>query len=288
MAANDPSYAGLRYVAAPVPSPTQFGLFSVANILTGEADPHWMAGVEWEPVACTAAGIYNGQLDCPNPGATKTYRSGTPRTTATPFTVYGSFSCSPIGRTQDADDRALDHLIYGEERAVELAIATTATHSSKSLTDAAVVNVTPVPGTPVSIAQGIGILEAWIAANAAGQGTILANRLDALLGGANMAIVEPRPGDTKLLTRLNTPVAALSGFNARTGPNAVAAAAGSAWVFATGGIIQIRRSNPFLLTEQIADSLNRNTNALNILAERTYAVGWDCGTAAVLVTSPTV
>lgn len=276
--------AGLRYVAAPVPSSLPFGLFSVATMVPSDQDPHWQAGVQWQSVTCGPNGIYS-DCTCNFPATTKTYRSGTPLVVATPFTVYGSFSCSPIGHMDDAFDRARAHLYAGEERAVEFAIATQASHTSQALNSTTTVDVTPVVGTPVSVAQGVGLLEAYIGANASGQGVILANRRDVTLMGRDHVIVEPRPTDSVLYTKLLTPVGAMGGFDGKTGPNATAAGTGQSWLFALGGRPVVRRSDVLMVTGQLEDSLNRSNNNLNILAERTYVVGWDCFQAAVLVVS---
>lgn len=280
---NTPCFGGLRYVAAPTPANLPFGIFSIATMVP-ESDPHWQMGVQWEPVACTATGIYS-DCTCNVPATAKTYRTGTPLVIATPFTVYGSFKCSPIGRQDDAFARAKAHLLSGEERSVEFAMATQTTHTSQALNSTNTVDTTPVPGTPVSVAQGVGILEAYIGANASGQGVILANRRDVTLMARDHVLLDPSKSDTNLNTKLLTPVAALGGFDGKTGPSATAAGSGNSWLFALGGRPIIRRSEIMQVTGQIEDSLDRSLNNLSILAERTYAVGWDCFTAAVLVVS---
>lgn len=279
-----PCFGGLRYVAPPVPGPLSFGLFSVSTMVPAGED-HWQMGVQWEPVACGPNGIVS-DCTCNVPGTAKTYRTGTDLVIATPFTVYGSFSCSPIGRLDDAFARARAHLLAGEERAVELAIATQTTHTSQALNSTTTVDITPTPGTPVTVAQGTALLEQQIGSSSSGQGVILAARRDVLLAHRDHVLVAPRQGDNVLYTKLLTPVAALAGFDGKHGPSDTAAATGTSWMFATGGRPIIRRSaEPIMVTQQIADSLDRSVNNLRILAERTYTVGWDCGTYAVLVTS---
>lgn len=279
--------AGLRYVAAPVPSSLPFGLFSVATMVPSDQDPHWQAGVQWESVACGPSGIYS-DCSCNFPATTKTYVAGTPLVVATPFTVYGSFSCSPIGRQDDAFDRARAHLYAGEERAVELAIATQTTHTSQALNSTTTVDITPVIAavhTPVTVSQGVAMLESYIGAHASGQGVILANRREVTLMGRDHVLLDPKPSDSVLYTKLLTPIGAMGGFDGKTGPSATAAAVGNAWLFALGGRPIVRRSDVLMVTGQLEDSLNRSNNNLNILAERTYVVGWDCFTAAIEVVS---
>lgn len=286
MTTPTPCYGGALLVEAPVvPQPVKFGLFSVSEFVTA-GTPHWQQGVMWEPYACGPAASYA----CPSCGENrddlglaKTYTYGVGETQIAPFTVYGSFSCSPIGHWDDAEKRALQNLISGEERAVEAQIASGSMHSSMNLQMPEAVDITPTPGTPVSIPQGLALLEAYGALNGNGEFVIMMNRRESLLANANGTLVKPAESDAYLRTVLNTKVAALSGFNGRTGPNAVAAGAGQAWLFATGKPY-IYRTEPFI-TSQREQSLNTDNNNLRILAERTYAVGWDCFTAGVLVTS---
>jgi hypothetical protein len=285
--ANEPCFdTGLKYVAAPPVQPHRFGLFSTA-LFVPDSDPHWQLGVQWEGVACEAADAY-GHCNCilsgesaPDP---KTYREGTPLTVATPFTVYGSFKCSPIGRWDDAYKRAEDHLLAGEERAVEAEIALGAIHTSAFLTDANSVDITPTPGTPVSVTQGVALLEEYLGANHHSTGVIVGNRRDILLAVAADAVCCPKNTDTALYSGLGTPVAALAGFDGRTGPNADPAGTNEAWLFGMGRPI-IRRSEVFFTPPNRNQALSQRTNDFEVLAERTYAVGWECVTAAVLITS---
>lgn len=286
MTTPTPCYGGALLVEAPVvPQPVKFGLFSVSEFVKNGA-PHWQQGVMWEPYACGPAASYACPTCAQNDGGTapvKTYTEGVGETQVAPFTVYGSFACSPIGHWDDAEKRALQNLLSGEERAVEAQIASGSMHSSMNLQMPEAVDVTPTPGTPVTIAQGLALLESYGALNGNGEFVIMMNRREALLANANGTLVKPNESDAQLRTVLNTPVAALSGFDGRTGPNGVAAGAGRAWLFATGKPY-IYRSEPFMTSTREV-SLNITNNDLHILAERTYAVGWDCFTAGILVSS---
>lgn len=265
---------------------TPFGLFSVAEMITPE-DPHWQQGVEWEPAVCGAAAIYNCPTCNQNNGNTapaKSYAAGPGSDFASPFTVYGSFNCSPIGNWDRAEARAKELLANGEERAVESAIALSTTHAGRALQAATSLDITPTPGTPVTILQGIALLESYIGANSSGQGVIVANKREATLAVAQRAVVRPEAGQTQLFTNVGTPVAAVGGWNGRTGPNNVAAVSPNSWIFVLGSRPRVWRSEVFVTSER-EESLKTTTNDLKIAAERTYIVGWDCFTAAVLVSS---
>lgn len=272
------------YVEAEPNEPLPFGLFSISRIIE-EGPGHWQQGVEWEPAVCGAASLYPCPTCVQNDAGTeplKVYEDGPGTDFATPFTVYGSFHCSPIGNWDRASERARQLLANGEERAAELGIANGTNHTSKALQDASSVDVTPTPGTAVSVAEGLAILEAYIGANGSGKGAIIANRRELLLANENGKLIE-REGD-HLETVLGTPVAAVGGWDGRTGPNNDAAGAGEAWIFALGSAPRIWRSDVFMTAER-ENSLDTAQNNLDILAERTYVIGWDCFTAAVLVNS---
>jgi hypothetical protein len=277
-------YGQPRYVVAEQVEPLQYGLFSIAQ-WPDTGDAHWQQGVEWEPAVCGPASIYA----CPtcdqnnnNTEPEKTYEDGPGSDIAMPFTVYGSFVCSPVGNWDRAEMRARQLLENGGERAVELAIANGSSHTSKALQDATSVDITPTPGTPVTPLQGMALLEAYIGANGAGEGAIIGNRRDILLA-ASEHILERR--DSGLYTMVGTPVAAVAGWDGRTGPNNDAAGTGQAWLFALGSRPRIWRSDVFMTPPSRNNGLDTANNNLAILAEQTYAVGWDCFTAGVLVSS---
>lgn len=271
--------------AAPVLS-LPYGLFSVSNMIE-EADVHWQQGVEWisEP-GCTAARVYACPTCAQNNGNTapaKTYDHGVQVVQALPFTVYASFACSPVGFWEDGFERARVGLQNAEERAVEQEISLGTSHNGNALAGAGTVNVSPTPGTSVSIPQGIAILEQYIGANGSGGGVILMTRREASLASGNHMVA---PVGNQLQTKLGTPVGAMSGYTGVTGPNGVVAAAGTAWMFAVEPP-QIRRSEIFTMPDIREHALSPRTNDFNVLAERTYAINWDCFTVGVLVANGT-
>lgn len=277
-------YGQPRYVEAVDGAPLKYGIFSVANFEGG--DGKWQQGVEWEPQLCGAASGYRCPTCVQNDGDTapaKVYsEAGVPLEEAMPFTVYASFACSPIGNWDRAEARARKFLESGEERAVEAMMADGVHAASRSLYNATTTDITPVVGTPVSVAQGIALLEQYIGENGKGEGVIVGSRRDILLANANGKLICPE-GET-LYTILGTPVAALSGINGKTGPNNDAPEANEAWLWALGSRPRIWRSEAFVTSVREA-SLSTDTNDLKILAERTYAIGWDCFTVGVLIST---
>lgn len=274
------------YVPAEDVLPLPYGLFSV-SVVHDEAHGHWEQGTEWEPQPCGPASIWgcptcaqNNALNAPN----KVPTSGVALRQAFPYVVYGSFQCSPIGNWDRGFDRAREMLANGAERAVEGEFALATVSHSPSLTDAAAIDITPTPGTPVTNLQGVALLEQYIGANAPGQGVILGARRDVTIAISNH-LVCPNDAHTELYTKLATPVAALGGFNGRTGPNGVAAGSGQAWLFALGSRPIVRRSPVSTNPDVREQALRTTNNNFIVLAEQTYSVGFDCFAVGVLVTS---
>lgn len=284
-------YAPARYVAAPSPVAPRFGLFSVSTILEpgseSGAEGHWPLGIEWEPIPCAPASIIGVGCDPATSGNDD--RFGYPKTGAdssnlvvgSPFGVYGSFSCSPIGHWSDAEDRALAHLYAGEERAVERAIYRGEAGNDRSLVDPATVDVTPTPGTAVDIIDGFALLESYLGLNHSGIGVIHGNPREITWAASQYLLADHNASATQLTTQLGTLVASEGGMSATIAPNGATTPGNDYWLYATGRPI-IRRTAPILTSERGA-SLNTSNNDLEVIAERIYVVAWDCATAAVLV-----
>lgn len=274
------------YVPAQDVRPLPYGLFSVSD-MHEMSDGHWGQGVEWEPQPCGPASVWG----CPtcaqnNAGnaANKTPTTGVALRQGFPFTVYGSFQCSPIGNWDRAFERAQEMLTNGEERAVEGELGFGSHIASPALASASSVDATPTPGTPVTVTQGIAILEQYIGANSPGEGVILGSRREITIAMANR-LVRPNDAHTQLITKLDTPVAAFGGYDFRTGPNGVAAGAGNAWIFALGSAPRVWRGPIFMNPDVREHALRTTNNNLIVLAERNYIVGFDCFAAGVLVSS---
>lgn len=277
-------YGQPRSVEALPVTPLPYGLFSVADMIEAGSG-HWQQGLQWEPDLCGAA--THVRCSCVFDGGegtqVKVYNEdGVPLSVAVPGTVYASFNCSPIGNWDRAEERARRALLSGEERAVESLLAEGAHADVPSLYGTGTVDITPAAGTAIDVVAGLALLEQYIGENGNGQGVILAARRDVILANANG--VQIYQNGSGLFTVLGTPVAALSGIDGKTGPNEDAPEANEAWLFALGSRPRIWRSEVFVTSGREA-SLNIQDNNLQILAERNYAIGWDCFTAAVLVTS---
>src|SRR5687768_704660 len=117
-----------QIVEAPTRQPLPFGLFSVLTPRPS-GDNRWqIEGVEWETLACApASGIGQVCVEGEVTGLPKNLNlGGGDLGEATPFTVYGSYTCNPIGAPgmQAMADRATQHLLEREEARVEQAVWT--------------------------------------------------------------------------------------------------------------------------------------------------------------------
>lgn len=265
-------------VSGPERQSLPFGLFSTFTLRPASGD-RWESGVLWEPETCEPAdGI--GQIQC-LPEETE----GLPKNllgnlsaddpTASAFTVYGHFRCTPVGWTPaTAQERAVSHLLMREEARVEQALWTGDLDNLPTLRGSTVVGT----GT-TDVVAGLGLLENFLGAEIGVQGVIHMTRASAVALFARGALISV---GGRLTTALGTPVVAGAGYDGSS-PAGVAAAAGTQWMYVTPALFGYR-SEIFDSSNVSGDLFDRATNTLYAVAERSYLLGFDpCGKAAVLV-----
>jgi hypothetical protein len=271
--------AALVTGAARVPAP--YGLFSTFTWRPAGADRWEGIGVEWESATCDpVSGIGNWQppAGAGTVGIPKTLTKTTmPDATALPFTVYGHFRCSPVGWSpEDAQRRANEHLLSGEETRAEQAFWTGDLGNTPKLQDA---GTTTLGGGALSLGLALGFLEQFIAAGYGNVGVIHMPRKMVPIAGA-LGMLSTTGG--RLTTTLGTPVAAGSGYPG-TGPTGQAITPTTGWMFVTPALFGYR-SEVFTSSDTPGDLFDRSTNNLYAVAERSYLLGFDpCGVGAVLV-----
>lgn len=254
-----------------------FGLFSVLTP-RASADDHWQAdGIEWETLGCAPASGIGQPCDDDVIGLPKNLTdSGAAGGTAeaTPFTVYGSYNCSPVGHPlQYAQDRATEHLLAREEARVEQALWT-----GDLGNDGFAAEAVNAGSGAVSLVRALAQLEQWLAVHYGSQGVIHMTREAALLAAEDRGLTVK--GNT-LTTRLGTPVVAGAGYPG-TGPTGQNPAAGTTYLYATPALVGYR-SEVFPGVDPVGAGLDRSSNDLHAVAERTYVIGYDpCGTAYAL------
>lgn len=241
-----------------------YGLFSVLTPREG-ADTHWQNGITWETLTCEpVSGI--GDPSC-EPDATtglpKEFLTGGEHGEATPFTVYGSYVCSPVGHTIEyAQEQATAHLLAREEARVEQALWTGDLDNGGFAAGAIDL------GSNLSPEGAVGVLEAWLSQVYGSLGVLHTDRGTATLL-LEAGVVKPS-GNT-LYTVLGTPVVAGAGYPVQ------------GLVHATPALMGYR-SEVFLGVSPASAGFDRAQNDLYAVAERTYVIGYDpCGTAVAEV-----
>ena len=291
--------AGPRLIVnAPTFTSSPYGLLSVAQQVTADG-PHWQNGVTWQTRCLAPMGrstydeciAVTGSGGPPPEPSVKTDMVALDYRGATPFTPYVKFDCALVGM-DEALKIATDALAQSESWQVERAFwtglvdgrilafphlaanAEVLDAQSIELQSAASVVVT---GAAVDVATGLGLLEAALADCYNGVGVIhVPVKLLPTLQAYDLVIVQ----GGKLRT-LNGNFVAVGGGYPGTSPSGAAPATGEAWMYATGAVFMYR-GDVKIPADKIS-SVNRTTNTREMIAERTYVLGWDCCHHAVLV-----
>ena len=270
-------------VEAPARQPLPYGLMSVLQPRPNDGENRWMNGITWESLGCDpVSGI--GEVACAPGEDGTTQATGLPKNLdAHPvedpefeaFTVYGTYSCTPVGNTLDrAQQRATEHLLAGEEARVEQAIWTGDLDNTSFATGAE-------DAGAGSLVVAVANLEQWLAENYGAVGVIHMTVKAALLA-VFKGVAEVK--GNRLVTKIGTPIVAGAGYPG-TGPTGQAPAAGSTYIYATPALVGYR-SEVFPGADQ-EGGFDRAKNNLTAVAERVYSVGWDaCGTAFSLAALP--
>lgn len=250
-------FAPKAVVEGPARAGLPFGLFSTFTIREGAQD-RWENGVEWESLTCEPAGIYLADCAPPEEKAPKEFNGGPALGEADAFTVLGTYKCSPTGHpVAFAQEQAEANLRAREQQAVESRLW-------QGLTDGA----DALSGT--GVADALGAAEEWLGDVYGSLGVIhVGRRLAPVLAGKGLV----RVSGNRMTTVLGTPVSVGSGYP------------GGGFIGVTPALVGYR-SEVFAGTSQSGDLLDRDTNDLYGIAERSYVIGWDpCGTAVVTVTA---
>jgi hypothetical protein len=277
-----------QIVDPPVFTTLPHGLWDVAQ-QPSVPGTHWQNGITWTercPVGATTFAqcmAVSGTGEAPVPPE-KTGNVEQTNRGATPFTVYARFDCSPVG-LPDASTVAQSALARVEQHQLETAFWTGVAGGQpvvypRLAADAEVLDdqgvVLQPAASPVVTGAGdpataLGALEQGLADCYRGQGVIHVPRR-VLPTLAAWKLVKRREEDGRLVTVGGNLVVAGSGYTG-SGPDGSPAAADSSWIYATGAVFGYR-SDVYVST--VRDSLDRSTNTLSMLAERTYVIGFEC------------
>lgn len=184
----------------------------------------------------------------------------------TPFALYKGIECF-LNDPESNAERARLALEASESHGVER-------HFWNNILAAEAIDVTPTPGSSVSVVDGVRILEDVAGNSYPGLGLIHMGLGAALFARGEDAIYGH---GADLHTAVGTPVVAGSGYISKFGPGGRQASDGEAWVYFSGPV-QVRRSSIVLI-----EVPNQTENLKRGLAERKYIATFDCIALAVLV-----
>lgn len=286
-------------VNPPTFTPSPYGLLSVAQPVTGDGTPHWQNGVTWQSRCLVPMGrltydeciAVTGSGGPPPEPSVKTEVMDLTLRGATPFTAYAKFDCALVGM-DEALKIATDALAQSEPWQVERAVWTGLADSrpvvfprlaaSATVSDAQGIQLQSaasivVTGAAVDVATGLGLLESALADCYNGVGVIhVPVKLLPTLQAWGLVVAQ----GGKLRTLNGNLVAAGAGYPG-TSPSGVTPPAGETWMYATGAVFMYR-SDVQVPTDRVS-SVNRATNTREMIAERTYVIGFDCCHHAILV-----
>ncbi|MEU4584882.1 cupin [Kitasatospora aureofaciens] len=241
-----------------------------------EENIHELNGVEWMALGCCPVKVWADPCEADPPGPPQTKEFCRPAVEhATPIHIYAGAQCSAPGwGYAEARAHAEASLTLGEQQAVEAGFWRT-----KLTADA--VDLTPAAG-PLSVAQGVAVLEGCLAESYGGVGTLhVPAGAAAILGCCNLLREDPETGALRTLAGNCAVIGA--GYSAEnTGPGGVPAAPGTAWLYITGPLV-IRRGAATVVPDTPGPSVNTRNNDRRVLVERTYVVATTCTVCAVNV-----
>lgn len=250
-----------QVVPAPEPRGQRYGLFNAA---TGplELGGHALgAGVTYEPVSCGRA--YRYPVECDSTPPSKTFDANDDYIDAAPFLVYSSLLCGSVGKTPaDVEAKLLRRLANGEQAQAEAELASLLSANSDPI----------VSSDPGDITYVVAELEEWLYGTQlyGSTGVIHAPFLAAAQAQAANLIVESRG---LLTTRLGT------AWSFGNYPD-------NGVMYITGNVTVWRAAQATVYPPE--QTFDRAANQWRAVAEREYAVAWDCAAAQIPFTPDTL
>lgn len=238
-------------VEAPMPLPLRYGLFTAVGALLPLEGNVRGAGVTYYPETCGVA--HDWSIDCPDesPGPEdKVFDEEPDPTEALPFLVYGSATCGSAGNdAASMEDKARRNLENGEQTQVEQELAVLLTAGSAGL------------GAAGSTVDAVSQLEQW---------------LYATMDYGRTGFIHTSPGMAAWLQFNGAGLMVRDGNRWRT-------PYGSIWSIGSGypadtiwisGEVHVWRAD--VAVPPVTQIFDRIANQWYALAEREYAVAYDC------------
>lgn len=268
---------GLRLTVPPIAGePSPHGILGGCIEVVTDNDPHAFNGTQFLSLSCADSNAWYDCIpegsDLANPVDGKVFDR--PKSCGfDAVTAYAGVQCSTFGLTYDeARERAMTQLAMGEQRVVEAFLM------SHFLAKTDTTDLTPAAGA-LHIAQGVGVLETWLATNYGGQGVIhVPIGTAALLSMHHLVDYGPESCPSTLA---GNGVVLGAGYTSNLGPDGTVAPAGEAWLYVTPPM-RIRRNEPFLVQNAEWQTIDRAKNDRVALAESTFVPEVSCCMAAAV------
>jgi hypothetical protein len=255
-----------------------FGILSPATTSYNESDGFWTSGFTYEAsdagVVVRNGSIFGKTLPASSVTVIDNTDSKEHYKTYLPFDIQASIKVSTMGTNPaDIEATAKNALDIVTQKAIEaefwdggIAKTLTSDNNNRWLASTQSVDVTPTPGTGVKVQYGLALLEQAIADSSIGfQGVIHTPR--------DVASALRLEADGKTLrTSLGTPVVAGVGYS-KKGPTGAVAAAGKAWMYATGPV-SVRLGPTTVTPSKLNQAVNIRINEIEYYADRPAAVTW--------------
>lgn len=258
--------ANQQQIAAPPTSPIRYGIFAALQGPFTLDTRGIGSGLQYVTDHCGGAELYDANCTT-NPA--KEFVEGSDIIAADPFWVVSAKNCGAVGRTPGEMETGIrEQLLAGEQSAVESAVWDGGgIGATPNLTGSGATIVTPTaPGAGAAIAA----LEAAGYGSMFGYNGVIHINTAAYAALAYSNVME-RSG-ARWQTPLGTTLSIGAGYDI-TGPGDVAPEPGFVWAFMTS-TTSLWRSE--VMVPDIRRTFNRVTNQYTAVAERVYAVAWDC------------
>ena len=268
------------YIAPPAPPQRPYGLFDVALGPMPFPRPEAAGGgVQYVPDVCED-NYYLVAMDCPPITGTKTFDTVEASVSGAPFVVLTSYTCGVLGFSfEEAAQRVRTRMMLREQTAVEQRLWSGSSGTLGTI-QGLFRNATNLgsAGCPV---EAIELLEQALADNDVPGGMIHARPGMSAHLTNNYLIHYQNLNGRALSTVIRTPLVFGRGYDG-SGPTGQAADASTEWMYASGRVLVWQ--DPEIFVPPAGEVLNKSTNQLSLVAERSYAVAVECGVWAVQVT----
>ncbi len=247
-------------VDAPTVVPQPYGIFSVAETrLT--TDEHWRLGIRWQSQACSQVKETTGECIIPREGEALEPDDYCYVAEFEPFTVYAYDNDSIPGHTlEEHRAQVVQRLINGEQRAVEERVWAAITADAGA----------PLDLSAYDLRFALGYVEQQVSQNYSGTGVIHMSHLVATLLWDALFVSGGR-----LQTLHGTPVVVGAGYDTATDPLTRVG-----YIYGTGAMVLYRGD-----IDTRESAIDKAVNQVSYIAQRDYAVGWDCYSVAVKATT---